>query len=101
MCGAVSSILLLVAFFVYLGIKLRAVVQFEDAQINSYEIKESRSNQEEALRIGDYSAEFVFGFFIKSEGLLVSLEPRIGRYELTQRSRIVHESGYYDSNTPV
>ena len=101
--GAFCSVMFMVALAVYFVVQTMAVVNFEEPQINSYEIQEARGGMEEALRLNDMRVDFLYGFFREADFNAVSLDPSIGRFDLTQSNYRLNENReliYYD-NIPV
>lgn len=79
------SLLWYVIVLTYLCMQLLDVFSYKDPQINSYKIKEDRKYMTEPLYFKENKLQFFFGFQ-SPDYKMMPLDPRLGRFELTQVS---------------
>ena len=83
-CGGFLTLCLQILSLAYFAMRLIVVIEYDDANIGSYEVFEDRGKMFEELNFADLNFNFFFCFVDTLTGKPMKLDPRIGQFEILQ-----------------
>ena len=71
-----------VVTFSYLVMRVITLIEYQDANISSFEVMENRFEMQGSLSLADLNIEMFFGFMHAKNFRPVTVDPKIGHFEL-------------------